>query len=170
VGTAGFVRELERAVWSVDRDLPLSDVLTAEEILARSMARTSFAMVMLALAAGVALLLGVVGIYGVIACVVVQRTREIGTRMALGAQPADVRRLFLGHGLKLTLIGIAAGIGVSLFTTRVMSALLFGVAPADPLTFGAVTTGLTAVAMLATYLPARRASRLDPMAALRSDT
>jgi ABC-type antimicrobial peptide transport system permease subunit len=125
-------------------------------------------MVMLAMAASVALLLGVVGIYGVIAYIATQRTREIGIRIALGAQTGDVRRLFLPHGLMLTGTGIALGMGASLALTRVMSALLFGVGPMDPVTYAAVSVGLAAVALLATWLPARRASRIDPVVALRA--
>jgi ABC-type antimicrobial peptide transport system permease subunit len=151
----------------VNPRLPLAAVQTLDEIRALSMAQTSFAMVMLALAAGVALLLGVVGIYGVIAYVVAQRTREIGTRMALGAQAGDVRRLFLRHGVALTLTGVALGIVASLAFTRVMSALLFGVNAIDPLTYVVAAAGLTAVGALAAYLPARRASRIEPLAALR---
>jgi putative ABC transport system permease protein len=169
VGTPGFLRELEQAVWSVNPNLPLAGVQTLEEIQARSMAQTSFALVMLGIAASVALLIGVVGIYGVIAYAATQRTREIGVRMALGAQIGDVRKLFLRQGLRLTAIGIALGIGVALVLTRVMSALLFGVGPMDPTTYAAVSAGLAAAALLATYLPARRASRVDPMVALRAD-
>ena len=164
----GFLREIQQTVWSVNSNLPLAAVQTLNEIRSHSMAQTSFAMVMLAIAAGVALLLGVVGIYGVITYVVTQRTREIGTRMALGAETGDVRRLFLRHGLMLTLTGIALGIGVTVVVTRVMSALLFGVGPMDPTTYALVAAGLTAVALVATYIPARRASRVDPILALRS--
>jgi predicted permease len=170
VGAPGFLREIQQAVWSVNPNLPLANVLTLDEIQADSMAQTSFAMVMLAIAAAVALLLGVVGIYGVIAYIAAQRTREIGIRIALGAQTGDVRRLFLRHGLLLTGAGIALGIGVSLAVTRVMSALLFGVGPMDPFTYAAVSAGLAAVALMATWLPARRASRINPIAALRADT
>jgi predicted permease len=169
VESPSFLRELRQAVWSVNPHLPLANVLTLEEIQADSMAQTSFAMVMLAIAASVALLLGVVGIYGVIGYIAAQRTREIGIRIALGARTGDVRRLFLRHGLLLTGAGIAIGISVSLALTRVMSALLFGVNPMDPATYAAVSVGLAGVAVLATWLPARRASRLDPVAALRAD-
>jgi predicted permease len=170
VGSRGFLGELQQAVWSVNSTLPLANVLTLDEIQADSMAQTSFAMVMLAIAASVALLLGVVGIYGVISYIAAQRTREIGIRMALGAQTGDVRRLFLRHGLLLTGAGIAVGMGASLLLTRVMSALLFGVGPMDPVTYAAVSAGLAVVAVLATWLPARRASRIDPIVALRADT
>jgi predicted permease len=169
VGTPGFMGELQQAVWSVNSNLPLAAVQTLNEIRAQSMAQTSFAMVMLAMAASVALLLGVVGIYGVIAYIATQRTREIGIRMALGAQLGDVRKMFLRHGLWLTATGLALGIGVALVLTRVMSALLFGVGPTDPMTYAAVSGALSAVALLATYLPARRASRVDPIVALRAD-
>jgi len=168
VGRDGFVRDLQRAAWSVNPNLPLVAVRTLDEIQADSMAQTSFAMVMLAIAAGVALLLGVVGIYGVIRYIAAQRTSEIGIRMALGAQATDVRRLFLRHGLVLTSAGIAAGIAAAMFLTRVMTALLFGVAPTDPMTYLAASAGLAAVALVATYLPARRASSIDPIVALRS--
>ena len=168
VGSPGFFRELQQAVWSVNPNLPLASVRTLEEIQAGSMAQTSFALVMLAIAAIVALLLGSVGIYGVIAYMATQRTREIGIRMALGAQIGDVRRMFLRHGLWLTAVGIALGVGVALVLSRVMTALLFGVTAMDPLTYVAVSGMLAAVALLATYLPARRASRVDPVVALRA--
>jgi len=170
VGAPGFMRELEQAVWSVNPNLPLATVQTLEEIQATSMAQTSFALVMLGIAAGVALLLGVVGIYGVIAYVAAQRTREIGIRIALGAQLSDVRKLFLRHGLWLTGSGIALGLGLAVVLTRVMSAYLFGVGPMDPLTYAAVSALLAAISLLAIYLPARRATRVDPNAALRADT
>jgi predicted permease len=169
VGTPGFLRELEQAVWSVNPDLPLAAVQTLQAIQARSLAQTSFSLVMLAIAACVALLIGVVGIYGVVAYAVAQRTREIGVRLALGAQIADVRRLFLRHGLRLTVTGIAIGIGLAIVLTRVMAAFLFGVGPMDPVTYAAVSGILALVALLATYLPARRASRVDPSLALRGD-
>ena len=169
VGTPGFLRELEQAVWAVNPNLPLARVQTLEEIQASSMAQTSFALVMLAIAAGVALLIGVVGIYGVIAYAAAQRTREIGVRMALGAQVADVRSMFMRHGLTLTVTGIALGIAASIAATRVMSSLLFGVSPTDPMTYVAVSAVLASVALFATYLPARRAARVDPIVALRAE-
>ncbi|HLG56183.1 MAG TPA: ABC transporter permease [Vicinamibacterales bacterium] len=169
VGRPGFLGELEQAVWSVDRNLPLANAQTLEEIQAHSMAQTSFALVMLGLAASVALLIGLVGIYGVIAYAARQRTREIGVRIALGAQVGDVRKMFLRHGLSLTATGIVLGIGVAVALTRVMSAFLFGVGPMDPVTYAVVSAALAGVALLATYLPARRASRVDPVVALRAD-
>jgi hypothetical protein len=169
VGTSAFLRELEKAIWSVNPNLPLASVQTLEEIESRSMAQTSFALVMLAVAAGVALLIGVVGIYGVIAYAVAQRTREIGVRMALGARLRDIRKMFIRYGLSLSATGIIIGIAVALLATRVMSAFLFGVGPMDPMTYAGVSAALIAVGLLATYLPARRASRVDPVMALRAD-
>ena len=169
VGAPGFLRELQEAVWSVNPDVPLASVQTLGEIQAGSMAQTSFTMVMLAIAASVALLLGIVGVYGVIAYTAAQRTREIGIRMALGAGIGDVRNMFLRHGLRLAAIGIALGVGTALALTRVMSALLFGVDPMDRLSYVAVSAVLGSVAFLATYLAARRATRVDPMIAMRAD-
>ena len=163
-----FLKEIQQAVWSVNGNLPLSYVRTLDEIRAQSMAQTSFALVMLAIAGSVALLLGVVGIYGVIACVAAQRTREIGIRVALGAQQGDVSRLLVRHALLLTTLGVVLGLGVSLAATHLMGALLFGVSAMDPSTYIAVSVGLAAVALLASYLPARRASRVDPVVALRA--
>ena len=169
VGTPGFLRELEQAVWAVNPNLPLARVQTVEEIRAHSMAQTSFALVMLGIAASVALLIGVVGIYGVIAYAVAQRTREIGIRMALGAQIADVQNVFLRQGLWLTATGILIGIGVAMAVTRVMSTFLFGVGPMDPVTYAAVSGTLAVAALVGTYLPARRATRVDPLTALRAE-
>jgi ABC-type antimicrobial peptide transport system permease subunit len=167
VGAPGFLRELQQAVWSVNPSVPLAAVQTLDEIQASSMAQTSFVMVMLAISAAMALLLGVVGIYGVVAYLAARRTREIGIRLALGAQTSDVRRLILRHGLSLTGVGILLGTIVSLATSRLISALLFGVAPTDPVTYAGVSIALAAVALLATWLPARRASQVEPLVALR---
>jgi predicted permease len=169
VGTPGFMRELEQAVWSVNPDLPLATVQTVEDIQASAMTQTSFALVMLGIAASVALLIGMVGIYGAVAYSAAQRTREIGVRMALGAQTGDVRVMFLRHGLWLTVVGIAVGIGIALVLTRVMSAFLFGVGPTDPITYAAVSIVLAGMTLVATYLPARRAARVDPVVALRAE-
>jgi putative ABC transport system permease protein len=169
VGTPGFLGEIERAVWAVDPNLPLADVLTLDEIQSRSMSQTSFALVMLGIAASIALCIGVVGIYGVIAYAAARRTREIGVRMALGAQVGDVRKMFLRHGLALAATGIVLGIGVAVVLTRVMAAFLFGVGPLDPITYAVVSAVLAAIALFATYLPARRAARVDPVVALRAE-
>ena len=169
IHSPGFLRELEHIVWSVNPNLPLANVQTLDEIRSDSMAQTSFALMMLVIAAAMALLLGVVGLYGVIAYIAAQRTREIGIRMALGAQMGDIRKMFLRHGLWLTTTGIAVGVGVALVLSRVMRALLFGVGATDPVTYAAVSAALAAVMLLAMYLPARRASRVDPIVALRAD-
>jgi len=164
-----LLKELQQAVWGVNPSLPLASVRTLPQIAAESMAQTSFALVMLAIAAGVALLLGVVGIYGVIAYLASQRTREIGIRIALGAGKRDVSRLFLRHGSALAAIGIAIGLIAAAVSTRVMSAMLFGVSALDPLTYVAVALALGGTALLASYLPAMRATRIDPATALRAD-
>ncbi|HJR60127.1 MAG TPA: FtsX-like permease family protein, partial [Vicinamibacterales bacterium] len=169
VGSPGFLQELRQAVWSVNTHVPLASVQTLQEIQADSLAQTSFAMLMLGIAGGVALLLGAVGIYGVIAYVAAQRTREIGIRIALGARAADVLRMVLGQGVALTAAGIAVGLVAALAVTRVMRALLYDTSPTDPLTFAAVVPVLGAAALLACWVPARRATRADPIAALRSE-
>jgi putative ABC transport system permease protein len=168
VGEPGFLRELQQAVWSMNPNLPLGRVQTLHEIQAHSMAQTSFAMVMLAIAASVALLLALVGVFGVVSYIAAERTYEVGIRMALGAQSADIRALFLRHGLALTLAGLVLGIGAAMLATPIMSALLFGVAPTDPVTYAGGAVLLGAVSLVATYLPARRASRVEPIIALRS--
>jgi len=167
VGTSTFLKEIQQAVWSVNPNLPLANVRLLSDIHDESMARTSFTLVMLGIAGVVALLLGLVGIYGVISYSVSQRTREIGVRIALGARQGEVRGMFVRHGLLLTAVGVVLGLGVAVALTRLMSALLFGVSPMDPITFAAVAVILGAVALLASYLPARRASAVDPVEALR---
>jgi predicted permease len=162
-----LLKEIQQAVWSVNPGLPLANVMTLDEIRAGSMAQTSFALVMLAIAAGVALLLGVVGIYGVIAYVATQRTREIGIRIALGANQRDVSGLFIRHGLLLAVTGVTIGLIAAVGSTRVMSSMLFGVTATDPITYLAVALGLGGTAVLASYIPARRAARIDPASALR---
>ena len=162
-----LLKEIQQAVWSVNANLPIANVRTLDQIRAESMAQTSFALVMLGIAAAVALLLGVVGIYGVIAYVAQQRTKEIGIRIALGAASRDVSALFVRHGIVLAGIGIACGVVAAALLTRTMSALLFGVSAYDPLTYAAVALALGGTAVLASYLPARRAARIDPAEALR---
>ena len=164
-----LLKEVQQAVWSVNRDLPVASVRTLPDIMSASMAQTSFALVMLAIAAAVALLLGVVGIYGVIAYVASQRIKEIGIRIALGAVARDVTTLFLRQGMLLAIGGIAIGLVVAGLVTRVMSTLLFGVRPFDPLTYSAVALALGLTAALASYLPAARAARVDPAEALRRE-
>jgi ABC-type antimicrobial peptide transport system permease subunit len=168
-GSSGFLSEVSRAVWSVNPNLPLAGVRTLAEIYRKSLARTSFTLVMLAIAGAMALLLGVIGIYGVIAYSVSQRTREIGIRMALGSPRKDVTRLFLGHGLRLTAIGIVCGLVAAAACTRLMSSLLFEISPLDPLTFAGVPIVLLLAAAVASYVPAVRAAVVDPVEALRTD-
>jgi predicted permease len=168
-GSENFLKDVRQAVWSVDPNLPLSEVHPLEYFYSRSMARTSFTLIMLGLAGGMALLLGVVGIYGVIGCSVSQRTREIGIRMALGAQQQSLTGMFVRHGLMLTGVGVAVGLVAAIILMRLMSSLLFHVSPVDPLTYGAVAVGLVATAWLASYLPSRRAATVDPVESLRAE-
>jgi predicted permease len=166
-GTQGFLQEIRQAVWSMNSNLPIARVRTLEEIVDRSMARTSFTLIMLGIAAAVAILLGAVGIYGVISYAVSQRTREIGVRVALGAQQGDVSRLVLRQGAFLAVLGVVVGLGAAFGLTRLMSALLFGVDPVDPMTYALAAVVLSAIALMASYFPARRAASVDPMVALR---
>jgi predicted permease len=168
-GSEAFLKEVREAVWSVNPNLPLSNVHTLGAFYTRSMARTSFTLIMLAVAGGMALLLGVVGIYGVIACSVSQRVREIGIRMALGAQQQSVTGMFIRHGIILTGIGAAFGLVAAAIVMRLMSSLLFHVNPVDPITYAAVTLGLIFTAFIASYLPSRRAATVDPVEALRAE-
>jgi predicted permease len=168
-GSPTILKEVQQAVTAVNGSLPVASARTLDAIRAGSMAQTSFALVMLAIAAGVALLLGVVGIYGVIAYVAQQRTKEIGIRMALGAASSDVSALFVRHGALLAGAGIVCGVVAAALLTRLMSSLLFGVSAYDPLTYVAVAAALGGTAVLASYLPARRAARVDPAEALRWD-
>ena len=169
VGTPAFLKEVQTAVWSVNPAIPTANARTLEKIYERSMLRTSFTLLMLMLAGGVALILGVVGIYGVISYAVSQRTREIGIRMALGARRAQVEGLFVRDGLTLIAVGVVLGLAGAACVTRLLTALLFGVSPVDPATYAAVSAGLAAAALLACYLPARRAASVDPVTALRSE-
>ena len=168
-GSPGLMNELRQAVWSVDANLPLYRVHTADYYYQRSMARTSFTLVMLGIAGAMALLLGTVGLYGVIAYSVSQRTREIGIRMALGAREEQLTGMFVRQGLLLTGLGVVCGIAAAIAVMRLMSSLLFGVNPIDPVTYGAVMIGLAATAFLASYLPSRRARAVDPVVALRTE-
>ena len=158
---------IRSAVWSIDNNVPITDLQPMTEVVAQSISQPRSTMLLLTAFAAIGLLLGVIGIYGVISYSVAQRTHEIGVRMALGAQSADVLKLVVGQGLKLTLIGAALGLAGAFAVTRLMSSLLFGVSASDPATFGVVTLSLTAVALLASYIPARRAARVTPMVALR---
>jgi predicted permease len=168
-GTETLVSEIERAVWTVNANLPVASTQTLGDIYNRSMARTSFTLVMLAIAGSMALALGLLGIYGVISYAVTQRTREIGVRMALGAQKADLQWMFVRSAIVLTAVGMGIGMTAAAALTRLMKALLFGVSPLDPVTFAAVPLALAAAAVAASYVPAHRATSVDPVEALRAD-
>ncbi|MDY7094433.1 MAG: ABC transporter permease [Acidobacteriota bacterium] len=169
LGTPGLLEEVQEAVWGVNTNLPVANVRTLEEIQSRRLARTAFTMTMLALAAAVALLLGAIGIYGVTSYTVSQRTKELGLRLALGADQGEVRRLVLRQALALAGLGIAVGAGAAFGLARLMQSLLYGVGALDPWTYGSVAAVLLTISLVASYLPARRAARTDPMVALRWD-
>jgi predicted permease len=164
-----IVPAVREAVRHVHPNLPLANVRTLAQIADRSMARTSFALVLLAIAAVVALVLGAIGVYGVLSYVVSQRTREIGVRVALGARTADVRHLVLRQGLFITTLGLAFGLTAAIALTRLMTSMLFGVSPLDIPTFGLVAATIATIALAASAIPAWRAARLDPVDALRRD-
>jgi predicted permease len=168
-GSQAFMNEVQQKVWQINPNVPLADPRTVGEMYTKSMARTSFTLVLLCVAGAMALLLGIVGIYGVIAYTVSQRTREIGIRMALGAQRGELTSLFVRQGLVLTAIGAACGLVVAFITMRLMSSILFNVSPVDPLTYSSITVGVAATAWLACYLPSRRATTVNPVTALRSE-
>ena len=168
-GTEGLLNQVREAVRSVSPNLPLAQVRTLDEVYDQSMARTFFTLVMLAIAGAMALLLGVSGLYGVIAYAVSQRRREIGIRLALGAQPREIRGLFVRRGLVLVGVGMAIGLSGAVGFTRLMRSLLFGISPLDPIAFIAMPIVLAAAAALASYLPARRAVAVDPVETLRAE-
>jgi ABC-type antimicrobial peptide transport system permease subunit len=173
IRTAGEPLELavtvRHALAQIDRDQPISDVRTLDARIGRSLASRRFNTLLLVVFASLALTLAGIGIYGVLAHAVTERAHEIGLRLALGAQRADVLRMIVRQGMSVTAIGIAAGVGAALVLARLMSSLLFGISTADPLTFAAIPLLLAAVALLACYVPARRATRVDPMITLRNE-
>jgi putative ABC transport system permease protein len=168
-GSESFLKEVREVVWSVNREVPLARVRTMEEIYRGSMARSSFTLVMLAIAGGMALLLGIVGIYGVISYSVLQRTREIGIRLALGAPRTALQAMIVRHGLFVAGIGVVLGLAAAAGLTRFLASLLFEISPVDPLTYGAVSVVLLASAAAASYIPAQRASSINPVDALRAE-
>ena len=168
-GTETLLSEVRRAVWSAHASLSLASERTLQDIYDQSMGRTSFTLVMLVIAGGMALVLGVIGIYGVISYAVSQRTREIGIRLALGAQTGEVKRMFVRNGLMLAGAGMAVGLVAAAGLTRVMSSLLFGVSPLDAPTYAIVPILLVGATILASYLPARRAAAVDPVEALKAE-
>ncbi|HZC97526.1 MAG TPA: FtsX-like permease family protein, partial [Bradyrhizobium sp.] len=171
-GTEAFLNEIRQAVWSVNSNLPLASVRTMQEIYRQSLAQTSFTLVMLAIAGMMALALGIIGIYGVISYAVSQRTREIGIRLALGAERNTILGMVMSDGIRLAGAGIAIGAVVALLLARLLSGfsqLLYGVRASDPITLFIVSATLLIVAALASYLPARRAASIEPMSALRAE-
>ena len=168
-GTQAFINEIQQAVWSVNSNLPVASVSTMQDIYSQSMARTSFTLVMLAIAGTMAMALGILGIYGVISYAVSQRTREIGIRMALGAKKSELAWMFVRSALVLTGVGTAVGLGAAAALMRLMRTLLFGISSLDPVTFTLVPLALVAAATLASYLPARRTAAVDPVEALRAE-
>ena len=168
-GSESFIKEIQQAIWSVNANLPITKTRTLEEVYRGSMARSSFTLVMLAIAGSMALLLGVVGIYGVISYSVSQRTREIGIRIALGAQPRTLRAMVVRNGVLLASIGVAFGLAGAAALTRIMASFLFDVSALDPLTYCAVSAGLLAAAAAASYIPAHKASSVNPVDALRAE-
>jgi putative ABC transport system permease protein len=169
VDPSSLTRSVERVVGELDPELPLARVQTLEAVVGRSVSEPRFYMVLLGAFAAMAVALAALGIFGVMSYAVVQRSREIGIRVALGADPRDVRGMVLRHALNLTLLGVAAGLAGALALSRVIAGLLFELSPTDPATLAAVGLALTAVALLASDLPARRATRVDPLVALRSE-
>jgi predicted permease len=166
-GNQSFLNEVRHAVWSVDSNLPLASVRTMQEVYEKSVARTSFTLVMLGIAGAMALVLGIIGIYGVVSYTVSQRKHEFGIRLALGARRGDLLKMVVRQGAKMTLVGVGIGTGAAFGLTRLMTRLLFGVTAHDPMTFSVVAALLTFVALGACYIPARRAMRIEPMLALR---
>lgn len=165
-GTENLLGDIRRSIWAVNPNLPVFLTQTMKQLSDTSMARTSFALVMLAIAATMALGLGVIGIYGVLSYVVSHRSREIGIRLALGAEPGALKRMFVRHGLVLAGIGAAAGLAAAVGLSQLMASLLFGVDPLDPTTYAAVVAVLLTAAALASYVPARRAAAVDPVQTL----
>lgn len=166
-GSEALVADIQQAVWSVNGNLPVATPGSMQDIYAKSMARTSFALAMLGIAGTMALALGIIGIYGVFSYAVSQRTREIGIRLALGAQKNELKWMFVRSALTLTAIGVGIGITAAAALTQSMRSLLFGISPLDPVTYVTVPLLLAAAAILASYLPARRAASINPVEALR---
>jgi putative ABC transport system permease protein len=169
VDAASMIASVRREVNSIDPDLALADIRTMEQLMSKSLGQSRYRGVLLGIFAIIALTLAAVGIYGVIAYAVSQRTREIGIRIALGARKLDIFRMVVGHGMILSLIGVAIGVAASLILTRFLASLLYGVSSTDPATFTSVALLLIGVALLACSIPARRATRVDPMNALRHE-
>jgi putative ABC transport system permease protein len=160
---------IREQIWALDSDMPIAKVATMDRLLNESVAQPGFHTFLLATFASVALMLATAGIYGVISYSTKRRAHEIGVRMALGAQARDVIKLIVRQGMTLAVMGVAIGVGAALVLTRLMSSLLYGVSATDPVTFSAVALSMACVALLACWIPARRATKADPMAALRCE-
>ncbi len=167
LGASSVAAGIRQATHAIDKDLPVTDIESFPEALGESISQERFRTYLLGSFSAIALVLAAIGIFGVISYSASQRTHEIGIRMALGAQRRDVLLLILGQGAKLALFGLGLGVVVAFLLTRLMTSLLYGVSATDPVTFSAVTIVLLGVALLACYIPARRAMRVDPMVALR---
>jgi putative ABC transport system permease protein len=168
-GTGSFVAEIRSAVAAQSAGAPITQMESMQEVYEQSMARTTLTLTLLGISGAMALLLAVVGIYALISYTVSQRTREIGIRMAIGAQQGSVQRMFVGYGMTWSAVGAVAGLAAAVPLSRLMSALLFEVKPLDPLTYAAVGVGLLFAAAIASYLPARRVTRIQPIDALRAE-
>jgi putative ABC transport system permease protein len=164
-----IARSARKEIRQMDPSLPVYNVRTINEVLSGSVASTRMSMFLLAAFGALALVMAAVGVYGVLSYTVMERQREMGIRMARGAEPAGLRTLMLQYGMRQAVLGLAIGTAGAIALTRVMQTLLFGVTPTDPLTFGAVIALLTGVSGLACYVPARRATKVDPAAVLRAD-
>jgi putative ABC transport system permease protein len=162
-----LIAAVRQQVKAIDPDQPIYSVRTMDDIRAESVAPERLNLTLLSIFAGIALVLAVVGIYGVMSYTVTQRTHEIGIRMAIGAQPRDVFRMVIGQGMMLALIGVVCGLIGAFGLTRLMASMLFGVEPTDPMTFTAIAVLLTGVALVACYVPGRRATKVDPVVSLR---
>jgi ABC-type antimicrobial peptide transport system permease subunit len=168
-GSESLMKDIRQAVWSVDSNLPLTDIHTQDYYYQKSISRTSFTLVMMGIAAGIALLLGVVGLYGVIAYSASQRTREIGIRIALGAQRKTITSMFVRQGLMLAGGGIVGGLLLAFAATQLLKSLLFNVSPLDPVTYVLACIALCGAASLASYIPSRRTVAVNPVDALRAE-
>jgi putative ABC transport system permease protein len=162
-----LISAVRQQVKTIDADQPIYSVRTMHEIRAESVAPERLNLMLLSIFAGIALVLAIVGIYGVMSYSVTQRTHEIGIRMAIGAQPRDVFRMVIGQGMMLAMIGVGIGLVGAFALTRLMTTMLFGIEPTDPTTFAAIATLLTVVALVACYVPGRRATKVDPVVSLR---
>lgn len=169
LSTASVAAGIRQATHAIDKDLPVTGIASFPDMIGQSISQERFRAILLGSFSAIALALAAGGIFGVTAYSTSQRAHEIGIRMALGAQPGDVLRLILGHGMKLTLLGLGSGGVAAFLLTRLMASLLYGVSATDPLTFAAVAIVLLGVALTASYIPARRAVRVDPMVVLRHE-